>query len=59
METLPKKIIHPLRWFENRAGKEIIKNCQDLFNPPVLIASKQHAKALFNTQKDKGYRYTE
>jgi len=50
---------HPLRWFENRTGKEVIKNYLSLFNPPVKIESKQHAKALFITQREKGYRYSD
>lgn len=46
-----------LIWFENRVKKSITKNCaSDLFNPPVLITSKMHAKALYASQ-DKGNRY--
>ena len=56
---MTNKTIHPLRWFENRTGKEIIKNYLTLFNPPVKIESKQHAKALFITQREKGYRYAD
>lgn len=57
MKVFSKRQKHPLRWFENREGKEIIKNTNDLFNQPVKIASKQHAKALFLTQREKGYIY--
>lgn len=50
---------HPLRWFVNRVGDEVIKNKIDLFTEPVKIASEQHAKALWITQKEKGWHFTE
>lgn len=51
---------HPLRWFINRVGKELIKNnTADLFNDTIKVMSEQHAKALFITQKEKNYTYTE
>lgn len=51
---------HPLRWFINRVGKELIKNnTADLFNNTIKIMSEQHARALFITQKEKNYTYTE
>jgi len=54
------KAKHPLRWFVNRVGKELIKNnTADLFNLPVKVMSEQHAKALFITQKEKNYTYNE
>lgn len=50
---------HRLIWFEGRIGQYIIKNAaSDLFNPPILIQSKQHAKALFLTQ-EKNHTYEE
>jgi hypothetical protein len=53
MKTKPK----PLFWFINRVGKDIIKNnVLSLFEPPITIASKEHAKALHAAQ-DKGNRY--
>jgi len=57
MRVFFKRQKHPLRWFENRVNKEIVKNCADLFNPPIFITSKQHAKALYLTQNEKGYIY--
>ena len=51
---------HQLIWFVNRVGKYVVKNGSiDMFNPPVLIASIMHAKALWITQKEKGYNYSE
>ncbi len=47
----PKKQRHTLNWFKNRVGSYIIKDSTNtLFNPPVLIESLQHAKALYITQ---------
>lgn len=49
--TMKDKNKHQLRWFEAREGKYIIKNCSSgLFSPPILIASKKHAKAIYLTQ---------
>ena len=54
------KAKHPLRWFVNRVGKELIKNnTADLFNNTVTVMSEGHARALFITQKEKNYTYTE
>lgn len=51
---------HKLIWFVNRVGMYVVKNGSiDMFNPPVLIASIMHAKALYITQKEKGYNYSE
>lgn len=50
----PRKSV---KWFVNRVGKFITKNCaSDLFNPAILILSESHAKALHATQ-DNGHRY--
>jgi len=47
----------PVKWFTNRVGQYITKNCaNDLFNPSIRIISEQHAKALHASQ-DKGNRY--
>lgn len=54
----PTTTKHKLIWFENRVDKYITKNCaSDLFNPPIMIASKMHAKALYITQSA-GHRYS-
>jgi len=51
---------HKLIWFVHRIGQSVIKNgVLDMFNPPVLIQSLSHAKALWITQKEKGYNYSE
>jgi len=53
----PTKQKHQLRWFESRVGKEItLNNTISLFEPPILIASKDHAKALYTSQY-KNYTY--
>lgn len=52
-----QKIKHKKIWFINRIGKELIQNNSiNLFNPPITIASKSHAIALFITQTEKGYK---
>lgn len=49
-----------LIWFINRVGKYVVRNGSiDMFNPPVLIASIMHAKALYITQTEKNYNYSE
>ena len=51
---------HKLVWFIHRIGTYVVKNgTTDMFNPPVKIASVMHAKALWITQKEKGYNYSE
>ena len=51
---------HKLIWFTNRVGSWLVKNGSvDMFNPPIQIASIMHAKALWITQKEKGYSYSE
>ena len=58
MRTKTKRL--QLIWFVNRVGKYVIKNGTiDIFNPPVKIASIMHAKALWITQTEKGYNYSE
>ena len=48
---------HPVSWFINRTGQEIIKNNQfNLFTCPVKVMSEAHAKAL-HADQDKGNRY--
>ena len=55
-----KKDRHKLIWFINRVGKYVVKNNTiDFFNPPIQIASIMHAKALYITQKEKNYTYSE
>ena len=47
----PKKQKHTLNWFANRVGSYVIKDsANNLFAPPILIESLQHAKALYITQ---------
>jgi len=58
MRTKAKK--HQLIWFVHRIGQYVIRNgVADMFNPPIQIASLMHAKALWITQKEKGYNYSE
>lgn len=46
-----------LAWFKGNVGSFVAKNDTiDLFQPPILVASKDHAKALYAAQ-DKGNRY--
>lgn len=45
-----------LSWFERNVGKNIIQHHTDLFNPPVRVEDKKHAKAL-HAHQDKGFRY--
>lgn len=55
-----KKDRHKLIWFTNRVGKYLVKNGSvDMFNPPVQIASVMHAKALYISQTEKNYSYSE
>ena len=50
---------HRLKWFEFRVGHYLIKNgSSDLFNEPIKIESRGHAKALWITQT-KGHAYSE
>lgn len=49
----PKK---PLSWLEKMVGKDIALKGYDLFQPPIRVADKHHAKAL-HAKQDKGYRY--
>ena len=54
MNYAPRK---PLTWFIFRVGKHIVKNkTMNLFEPSVLILSKNHAQALHSSQ-DHGHRY--
>ena len=46
----------PLSWFEKMVGKDIALKGYDLFEPPIRVADKHHAKAL-HAKQDKGYRY--
>lgn len=49
--NLPTKQKHTKAWFINRIGSYIIKDSQyDILNQPILIASEQHANALYLTQ---------
>lgn len=51
---------HKLIWFVHRIGQYVVKNGSiDMFNPPIFIASLMHAKALYITQREKGYNYSE
>lgn len=55
-----KKDRHKLIWFTNRVGQWLVKNGSvDMFNPPIQIASIMHAKALYISQREKGYSYSE
>lgn len=54
------KTKHTKAWFFHRVGKEVIKDpCATLFNPPIRIDSKDHARALYISQTEKGWRYSE
>jgi hypothetical protein len=55
---MKKTVKHPVRWFLNRAGKEIALMPYNLLHPPIKIESEGQAKALFINQS-KGYRYQE
>mgnify|MGYP001610291730 CR=1 FL=1 len=48
---------HQQRWFK-KGMTVTLNNSLSLFEPPILIASEQHAKALHASQ-DKGHRYNE
>jgi hypothetical protein len=51
---------HKLIWFLNRIGELVIKNNNiSLFNDPVLIADKHHAKALYLSQSEKNFTYSQ
>lgn len=51
---------HSKGWFLGRIGRQITRNeSVDLFSPAITIASKHHAMALYLTQKEKGYKYSE
>jgi len=47
----PTKQKHTKAWFINRVGSYVVKDSlKDLFQNPILIASEQHAIALYLTQ---------
>lgn len=51
---------HKKCWFINRVSKEVVRNeAVDLFNPPIIIASVPHAAALYISQTEKNYTYSE
>ena len=56
---MKKALSHRQNWFINRVGQEIIKLPYNLFNPPIRIADKFHARALYISQSEKGYQYDE
>lgn len=48
---------HQLRWFISRIGHYVVlDNSISLFEPPVLISDKDHAKGL-HVHQDRGHRY--
>lgn len=54
------KVKHGRKWFEHRVGKVVIRNGQNnLFDPPITIKSKGQAFALYLTQAEKNYTYSE
>lgn len=58
--TMSKKPIHRKEWFYNRVGQHIVRNeTVDLLNPLIKIETKAHAQALYLTQAEKNYTYTE
>lgn len=51
---------HTEPWFVRRIGQYITRNGgNDLFNPPIIIASKSHAIALYISQSEKNYTYNQ